>query len=157
MRLVIADTSPINYLILIHQIDLLPRLFERIVLPIAVHSELSDGDAPSEVRTWVRHLPEWVELGPPGLVQEPGLDPGESDAISLAVKLSADLILMDDRAGVHRARAKGLTVTGTLGVLDIAAEQGIVNFSQAVHALEQTNFRVSAIVLEDLLRKHSRA
>ena len=46
MRLVIADTGPVNYLILIGHIDLLPRMFERMVLPAAVQTELSSSLAP---------------------------------------------------------------------------------------------------------------
>jgi predicted nucleic acid-binding protein len=41
VRLVIADTGPVNYLIPIGHIDLLPRMFERVVLPAAVRDELS--------------------------------------------------------------------------------------------------------------------
>ena len=46
MQLIIADTEPINYLVLIGNIDLLPVLFETVILPSAVEAELSDPDAP---------------------------------------------------------------------------------------------------------------
>lgn len=42
MRLVVADTGPVNYLIQIGHIDLLPRMFQRVVLPVAVQAELSN-------------------------------------------------------------------------------------------------------------------
>ena len=45
MRLVVADTGPINYLILIEKIDLLPILFKNVILPSAVQTELIDPDA----------------------------------------------------------------------------------------------------------------
>jgi predicted nucleic acid-binding protein len=54
------------------------------------------------------------------------LDDGERAAIALAVAIGAELILMDDRAGVAVAYQKGLTVTGTLGVLDLAARRGLI-------------------------------
>lgn len=58
MRLVIADTSPINYWILIGHIDLLPQLFERVALPDAVEVELFNLLAPQPVRRWIaRPLP----------------------------------------------------------------------------------------------------
>ena len=41
MWLVIADTGPVNYLILIGHIELLPALFEKVTLPAAVQSELA--------------------------------------------------------------------------------------------------------------------
>ncbi len=48
---------------------------------------------------------------------------------------------MDDRAGVIAAKRKGLLVTGTLGVLDLAAERGLVEISAALGRLTATNFR----------------
>ena len=54
------------------------------------------------------------------------LDSGEHDAILLVLRLKADLVLMDDREGVDEARRLGLAVTGTLGVLDRAAERGLI-------------------------------
>ena len=62
MRLVIADTSPVNYLVLIGHADLLPRLFERVAVPLAVKFELSNSMAPLEVRHWVAEPPAWLEI-----------------------------------------------------------------------------------------------
>ena len=62
MRLVIADTGPVNYLILIGSVEILPRLFERIVLPTAVEKELAAADAPAEVKTWIATPPAWLEI-----------------------------------------------------------------------------------------------
>jgi hypothetical protein len=56
VRLIIADTGPINYLVLIGHIDLLPTLFERVILPSAVQAELTDADAPPLVRSWIAIL-----------------------------------------------------------------------------------------------------
>jgi predicted nucleic acid-binding protein len=50
MRLVVADTGPLNYLILIDAIDVLPNLFETIFMPVAVRDELAHADAPAPVR-----------------------------------------------------------------------------------------------------------
>ena len=47
MRLVVADTGPLNYLLLIEAIDILPKLFETILVPAAVHDELAHADAPA--------------------------------------------------------------------------------------------------------------
>ena len=49
--IVVSDTSPINYLILIGQINLLPRLFQKIIIPQEVYTELSDTAAPVPVQT----------------------------------------------------------------------------------------------------------
>jgi predicted nucleic acid-binding protein len=62
VRLVIADTGPVNYLILIGHIDLLPRMFERMVLPAAVQTELSNPLAPLAVQRWIADFPAWMEI-----------------------------------------------------------------------------------------------
>ena len=159
MRLVIADTGPLNYLILIGHIDLLPVLFEKVVLPATVQSELASGKAPFLVRHWVGNLPAWLEVRDAPLSQAEdaslkGIDAGERAAIQLAASLHADLLLMDDRKGVNAAQKRGLRVTGTLGVLDLAAQRGLADFAQAVEQLRQTNFRVPQALLDALLEKH---
>ena len=159
MRLVIADTGPLNYLILIGHIGLLPVLFEKVVLPTTVQSELASRKAPPFVRDWVANLPAWVEVREAPLSQAEdaslkGIDAGEKAAIQLAVSLHADLLLMDDRKGVNAAQRKGLRVTGTLGILDLAAQRGLAEFAQAVEQLRQTNFRVPQALLDALLEKH---
>ena len=59
MPLVVADTSPIFYLLSIGQIDLLPLIFARILVPDAVYRELSHPAAPEILRRWTAELPDW--------------------------------------------------------------------------------------------------
>lgn len=157
MRIVIADTSPINYLILIEHIDILPALFENVILPSAVRDELAD--APPLVRNWIAQPPPWVQVRTTtGFHQDASLrnlDPGEEDAIELAVELNADLLLMDDREGVLAARSKGLTVTGTLGVLGLAAHRSLLNLAEAFHRIKRTNFRYRQDTMDALLAEAS--
>ena len=158
MRLVIADTGPVNYLILIGEIDLLPRMFEQIALPVAVQAELSDPIAPLPVQSWIATPPAWLEIhDTAGLPQVFGLDDGETAAIALTEFLRADLLLIDERDGYRVAQRKDLPVTGTLGLLDLAAERGLIDFADAIAKLEQTTFRrPEALLLETLLKKHER-
>jgi predicted nucleic acid-binding protein len=79
------------------------------------------------------------------------LDLGERDAILLALQLKADLILMDEREGVDEARRLGLMVTGTLGVLDRAAERGLIELAPVIARLRKTNFRIDPVLLQRLL------
>lgn len=156
MQLVIADTGPVNYLILIGHIDLLPRLFRRVILPTAVEDELHDIGAPAVVRAWVERPPAWLEI-----METPGpgpatLDEGEAAVIALAVALHADMVLIDERRGVHVARNYGLRVTGTLGLLELAAQSGLVDFTEAAQRLRLTTFRSPEALLETMLRKHRR-
>lgn len=87
MRLVIADIGPINYLILIGHIDILPELFEKITLPSAVRDELARSKAPLAARQWISAPPSWIEIRQAVHVYDPEmnkLDAGEQDAIDCA-------------------------------------------------------------------------
>jgi predicted nucleic acid-binding protein len=63
---------------------------------------------------------------------------------------------MDDRAGVAVARSKGLTVAGTLGVLELAADRGLIDITTAVFRLKGTNFRYRPELLDALVARHPR-
>jgi predicted nucleic acid-binding protein len=155
LQLVIADTSPINYLLLIGHIEILPSLFEKVIMPSAVRDELTN--APALVRRWIADPPSWVAVRRStghrfdDASFEQHLDAGEEDAIALAVELHADLLLMDDREGVIAARRKGLTVTGTLGVLGLAGQRGLLSLAEAFHALKGTNFHYRQDIMDKLL------
>lgn len=81
------------------------------------------------------------------------LDDGEREAIALASAINADLLLMDDRAGVAVARARGLQVTGTLGALDRAALHGMIDLAVAFATLRTTNFHARENLFEALLAR----
>ena len=159
-RVVISDTSPVRYRVLIGEADLLPALYSEVLIPEAVADELNQPATPEPVRRWIAHRPSWLQVVPrtarPASISLPDLDPGEHEAILLALDLKADLVLMDDREGVEEARRLGLIVTGTLGVLDRAAESGLVELSQAIATLRQTNFRADPALLDRLLASDNR-
>jgi len=56
----VSDTSPICYLILIGEIDILPKLYSQALVPPAVVAELLHEDAPGAVRSWAANLPSWI-------------------------------------------------------------------------------------------------
>ena len=157
MRLVVADTSPIRYLVQIGQIDLLSLLFERIFLPGAVGNELSHASAPTAVRAWMSQLPGWVEMSPVTDIDDPALnalDPGEASAIALGLSVKADLILIDDRKGAAVALQKGFQITGTLGLLTRSAQRGLVNLADALERLKRTSFYCRQELFDDILKKY---
>jgi predicted nucleic acid-binding protein len=130
-------------------------MFERVAVPAAVQAELSNDLAPVSVILWITNPPAWLEIhDTTGLPGVSGLDEGETAAIALAESLHADLLLIDERDGFRVARERGLSVTGTLGLLDLAAERGLLDFEQAVRSLEGTTFRRPTALLETLLLKH---
>jgi predicted nucleic acid-binding protein len=85
-----------------------------------------------------------------------GIHKGEAAAIALAVAMRADLLLIDDRRGIRAAKQQGLRVTGTLGLLDLAAERGLIDFACAIRTLEGTSFWRTEALLQALLNKHRR-
>jgi predicted nucleic acid-binding protein len=161
MRLVVADTGPLNYLVLTGDIELLPKLFGRVLAPQGVRDELADRDAPAAVRAWVAQKPAWLEVRPdpdirPDDATTPALDLGERAAIALALAVKADLVLMDDQEGVAVARREGLAVTGTLGVLDLAARRAMVDLAEAFTRLKATSFYYRQGLLDALLARHAK-
>lgn len=153
MTVVIADTSPINYLVLISEIHVLPRLYGRVVVPEAVLSELTREGAPSEGQRWATDIPEWVEIraAPACDTSLSFLDEGEAAAIALAESEPDVLLLIDDAASRLEASRRGIRSTGTLGVLRLGASGNLVDLPTALGRLSETNFRVSRALISELL------
>jgi predicted nucleic acid-binding protein len=154
--IVIADTTPLNYLVLIDQSNLLPRLYGRVLIPQAVYEELQAEGAPASVRDWATHHPAWLEVRPALLPLGIGLDPldsGEREAIALALELKADLLILDDRDARLEATRRNLMVIGTLRVLEDAAQLGLIDLPHAIERLQQTTFRASAKLFQAMLER----
>jgi predicted nucleic acid-binding protein len=156
--IVVADTTPLNYLILIGAIYVLPRLYGRVVIPLAVHEELTHSGAPASVRAWIAQPPDWLEILSPVPVTDIALaklDVGEREAIALAeqLSLSSDSIqlIVDELLGRREAERRGLAVIGTIGVLREAADEGLIDLRSAIELLRQTSFHISPAVLAQLL------
>jgi predicted nucleic acid-binding protein len=158
MPVVVADTGPVNYLVQIDAIDVLVKLFDKIIVPAAVHDELTHIRAPTAVRAWAGSSPAWLEIRPnPDSALDIGaprpLEDGERAVIALAQELHADLILMDDRDAVAFARLHGFAVTGTLGILDLAARRGLIDLVEAFTRLKATTFHYRQGLLDALLTR----
>jgi predicted nucleic acid-binding protein len=152
--IVVADTSPLHYLVLIGQIDVLPLLYGQVLIPPSVVTELSNARTPEAVRQWAADLPVWVEVRLPQLVPADfpaGLGPGERQAITLCQELGADALLIDDWDGRQEAERRQLTVIGTLRILAEASDEGLLDLSQSLSRLRATNFRASAKLLQQIL------
>lgn len=155
--IVVADTSPLNYLVLIDEIDLLPTLFGRVLLPQAALQELQHPKAPPRVREWIIEPPPWLEVR--SVASAPGpllikLDPGEREAIQLALELGINTVLIDEAEGRRAAQALHLEVRGTLSILEHGAKIGKIDFRHALSKLEQTNFRISPSVRAAYLQRN---
>lgn len=155
--IVVSDTSPINYLLLIEEIGLLHKLFQKVLIPEAVFAELNHQFAPEPVRDWLKKIPAWIEIHPvPNPEAIASLDRREQQAITLAHRVGADLLLIDEHKARREALARGLIVAGTLNVLETAAQQGLVDLTSSLQRLMETNFRAAPSLLEAILERHSR-
>jgi predicted nucleic acid-binding protein len=163
MSVVVADSSPLNYLTLIGSIDVLHRLYGGVIVPQQVITELIDPAAPDDVRKWASDLPDWIDVrvtvtGDDDMMH---LDPGERAAIVLAQSEPGALLLIDETAGRIEASRRGIRNTGTLGVLRAAALKGHLDLPTALARLLETNFRVSmelvtALLAEDAERRRAK-
>lgn len=119
--IVISDTSPLSALILAGRGELLPVIFNRVVIPPAVRTELLRAH---------ETLPLWLEVQTPKhiptSVLNGGLDAGETEAIALALELQPDAVLMDERLGRRLAVQHGLRVTGCLGFIVLAKRRALL-------------------------------
>ncbi len=157
--IVISDTSAITNLAAIQHLQLLPQLYNQVTIPEAVYRELAEVDPPVpgtlEVQTSL-----WVEVRQvvnrtvvERLQVEVRLDPGESEAIALALELNADLLLIDERRGRAEADRLGVRITGLLGILVEAKQKDLI---VAVKPLMDTliatsDFRVSSALYNQIL------
>jgi predicted nucleic acid-binding protein len=155
--IVVSDTSPLCYLILIGQIDLLPRLYEQVVIPQAVRDELADERSPARIQQWIAQPPDWLEIQPISIPPDSELDIldlGEQSAILLVESLGADLLAIDEIVGRRIARSRSLRVIGTLGILEEAGRLGCIDLPTVLEQLRQTTFRVSESLIQQTLEQY---
>ena len=155
--IVVADTTPLNYLILIDEASILPVLFGRVLLPLAAFVELQHPNIPPKVRQWIAHLRPWLEVRTVAAITSPNLmslDLGEREAIQLALDLGISTVLMDEAEGRQVAELLHLEVRGTLGILERGAKLGKLDLRLAFNKLEQTSFRMSPAIRAAFLERN---
>ena len=153
--IVVADSSPLQYLILLEQSALLERFYGHVFVPDVVAAELRAPGAPESVRGWMSTPPSWMEVVSVTEFEAAAvadwLDRGERAALALAERLRADLVLIDERDGRTEAMRRSFQVTGTLGVLRAAAERGLIDVADVVSRLRATSFYLDETLLQEAL------
>ena len=158
MSVIISNTTPINYLVLIDHIAVLHHLYARIIIPQAVFGELQDEGTPAKVKAWVASHPAWLEVRTVAVSPDASLallDIGEREAIRLAQELDADALIIDEPIGREAAKRQGLRVIGTLRVLYDAAAGGRCDLEQAYERLQHTTFRAHPDLYRTFLDMHT--
>jgi predicted nucleic acid-binding protein len=154
--IVVSDSSPVVALARIGRLELLPKLYQRVLIPTSVHRELTRPHRrfPLDPDSW-----PWLTVRAvqdPGRVQELGhLDPGEAEAIVLAIEVNADVLLVDERKGRKVAAAMGLRVMGLLGILAEAKRGGLIDRMEPLldELIEHADFWVDADLRTSILKE----
>ena len=150
--IVVSDSGPLAYLVQIDVADHLPTLYGQVYIPPTVMSELRHERSP--VATWASMPPNWLTIAEPhDIPKDLVLDEGERESIALAMELSAEFLLMDERKGRAAANSRGIKVAGTLAVILDGATQGVFNGLEALAKLESTNFYASAELFQAVREK----
>jgi predicted nucleic acid-binding protein len=156
--IVISDTTQILSLIKIDRLKILEELYKKIIIPKAVYDELIINiDYQDEIDiikrcTFIQIENVEENLSVVLLQRELKLDRGESEAIVLAKNINADLIIIDERKARRIAKDVGLKVTGTLGILVEAKQQGLIKeLKSLLDELMDNNIRISRKLYMEIL------
>jgi predicted nucleic acid-binding protein len=158
----LTDASPLIGLSIVDGLGWLETLFGHVWMPSEVRREVLSGRVTrgeSGIRAaiadgWLCEWPDGAAEAAP-LIVLPDLDEGEAACIRIAIAHADDaLILMDERAGRAVATEHGLRVTGTAAVIGMAQARGLIPSARSVFdILHQSDFRVSAAVIQTVLRR----
>ena len=126
----ICNTSPLQYLHQINQIDLLPKIYGNIQIPQAVADEIAIGHQNNNDLPYLEDL-YWLSIRPNeenvDLSQfPPSLGKGEIHVISSGFNMPDELLILDDKLARQFAIKSGLKVTGTVGILLSAKQLGMI-------------------------------
>ena len=158
--IIISDTTPIISLIKINRLDLLEKLFVEVLIPNAVFKELTTNTLftnESEIvkkSSFLKVSSVQNQKSLQLLQAVSGLDDGESEAIILADELKSNILLMDERKGRKVAQKLGIKITGTIGILIQAYNEGMISDVEVksyLNQLKNTNIRLSDSLIQQAL------
>ena len=158
MRKVVSNTTPIISLLKVGKLEILKELYQELFIPYEVYLEIEAGKN-TEYYTDLTKV-EWIRIvkiqSEKSLLFFLDLDKGEAEAIVLANETNADLIILDETLGRFHAKHVGLNVTGTIGILLKAKENGIIDkIKPILNELSQKGIWLSEKLIKQTLTKAS--
>ena len=158
MAVVVSDTSPLHYLILIGRDFVLEKLYRRVIVPPAVLHEPGHPAAPPAVSAWAKSPPAWLTVQSPASIPPrfDHLDLGERLALALAKEIQADFVLLDDKVARRFAESEALKVKGTLGIVADAAKAGLLDFRTTVGTLQRSSMHLEPQLAERIVAEFER-
>lgn len=160
--IIVSDTTPIISLMKAGQLELLRKLFGVVYIPNAVYCELTESGVYLEEAQVIQEcgflLVEEVENDKSVILLQKltGLDAGESAAIILADEKKSDVLLMDEHKGRQVAKTLGIAITGTIGILAQAFDEGLLSKEEVeacISVFKENHIRI-AEKLYQILREH---
>ena len=155
-----TNAGPLIYLAILGHHDLLRRCYDRVLIPQAVYHEVvvQGAGRPGADETFTATANGQYEvvsvtnrIAVEALLDE--LHLGEAEVIVLARELGVSRVLLDDGAARRKAKAMGLEVIGTIGILLLAREAGLpINLKRDLDLLVQNGFRISSGVHHALIK-----
>jgi len=149
--LIVADSGPIISLARIHQLQLIPGIFQNIVLPSTVYEEIvikgkgKPGELEIKDASWINVQKPENQVEVRELRKQ--FDAGESEAIILAEELKATL-LADEWIVLKEARNRGLNVFSTQLILVEAKKMGLIkSVKEEIDKLLQESLQVNGVVI----------
>lgn len=142
----VSNSTPLIALSRLQKLELLEHFFGTVSIPLEVHDEVVTRGGTLYGAREVSHAP-WIHVV---AVENRtavdalclNLDRGEAEAIILALERNT-LLIIDDKDGRNAALSLGIPVTGTIGILLLAAHDGMVDFGKELDILIASGFRIS--------------
>lgn len=131
MRKVIVNSTPLIALCHVNQLTVLKKLYGEIIIPKAVYDEISVKED-SVCRKTVDESLDWIHVREIQNIMAKAmfksqLHDGEVEVMILAKEQGADVVIIDDQNAKKYAKYLELPVTGTLGVLIKAKQEGYIS------------------------------
>jgi len=151
---VISNNTPLVALWNLQGLTWLRDLYGEVIIPTAVQTEFlavhtSAREAALKQAPWIKITPI---AQPRKVLIYAGLDQGEAEVLALADELSASLIIMDERRGRRYAQRLAIPLTGTLGILLLAKEEGLISaITPLIQQLQQVGFYFSTSLVANVL------
>ena len=145
--IIVSDTSCLILLKKLGKLEILESLFKKITVTQIIAQEFG------------KELPDFIEIEDPNnknyqRILETYLDPGEASAIALALEKEKCLLILDDNKARKEAKQLNLTFTGTIGIIIVAKEKGLLDsINDLVNEIRESDFRISESLLEEMIRK----
>jgi len=152
--IVIADAGPLIAFAVIDGLSILQELFSSVVITDSVKDECLAKPGSDAKRIEAAIETGWLvieSVADPLPPLSPSLGGGESDSIRCALQAPGDtLLIVDDRLARRYALKQGLNIVGTVRLLDLAEQRGMIGSAEShIRMMSESGYRVST----DLLRK----